>query len=572
MVALKAECTPEKYFWVQSEFRGNLQNAIARRVFCAEAISAGKDGDCFASLAMTNPPFSPKPSFVNGNQYSTQMPRIFRVFTDKRYRKSVEINFIRAIRVLFFAMLLLFSVIFSVPAVAQSPQNIFVSVSGSDTAGDGSIGNPFRTLYQAGRAAQPGDTIFVRGGVYSTAKDKLYYVYGTANLPITVRPYNSETVIFDGAGAIIDRTQSVILIGESSHVVFDGFEVRNSTGRGISVYNSTVITVRNNRVHDVQARGISASGDHITIENNEIWNAVLENTNEAKGYAGWSSALSTNERPDGSWSTDITIRGNIVHDSWGEGITPGHAQFVRIDGNTVFNTYSVNIYLNLVLNVTVDGNYLYATSEVYNRTDHGYPAHGISIANEQPVPGGGAFIRDVTISNNIIVGTGRGINYWQTGLNAAENTYADVSIFYNTVIYSRHDAIHFDPVDGSHIAPNGVFFQNNIVLNGANGVAANIGNPAGWTITHNDWPDGIPAVASGAGNIAVDPQFHSAVIGHGTGGFTVPLTSPVVGAGVPVTTLTDFAGNFRANPPTLGAFEANPPILDKRVFLPLVVR
>lgn len=473
---------------------------------------------------------------------------------------------------LIFVMFLLFSALFAVPAMAQSPQNIFVSVTGSDSSGDGSIGNPFRTLYRAGRAAQPGDTILVRGGTYSATKDQLYNVYGTANLPITVQPYAGETVIFDGTGASISRTKSVILIGESAHVIFDGFEVRNSGGRGITVYNSSFITVRNNRVHDVQARGISASGDHITLENNEIWNAVLENTNEAKGHAGWSSALSTNERPDGSWSTQIIIRGNTVHDSWGEGITPGHAQFVTIAGNTVFNTYSVNIYLNLVSDVTVDGNYLYATSEVYNRTDHGYPAHGISIANEQPVPGGGAFTRNVTLSNNIIVGTGRGINYWHTGLNAVENTYADVHIFYNVVIYSRHDAIHFDPVDGSHTPPSGIFFQNNIVFNGLNGVAANIGNPAGWTITHNDWPDSVPAVASGAENIAVDPQFHSAVIAHGTGGFTVPLTSPVVGAGIAVDTLTDFAGNFRANPPTLGAFEANPLVLDKQVFLPLVMR
>ena len=512
-----------------------------------------------------------KKRFFTRQQSGTQMTQIFQIFTDKNFGKSAEINFICAICVLFFVLVLL-GTIFSVPAMAQSPKNIFVSVTGSDSTGDGSLGNPYRTLYQAGRAAQPGDTILVRGGTYSATKDQLYYVYGTAHLPITVRPYNSETVIFDGTGADISRAKSVVLIGESAHVIFDGFEVRNSGGRGITVYDSSFITVRNNRVHDVQARGISVSGDHITVENNEIWNAVLENTNEAHGTSGWSSALSTNERPDGTWSTDITIRGNTVHDSWGEGITPGHAQFVTIAGNTVFNTYSANIYLNLVSNVVVDSNFLYATSEVYNRSDHGYPAHGISLANEQPVPGGGAFTRDVTLSNNIIVGTGRGINYWHTGLNAAENTYTNVKIFYNVVIYSRHDAIHFDPVGSAHIAPSGVFFQNNIVLNGANGVAANIGNPAGWTITHNDWPDGIPAVASGAGNIAVDPQFNSAVIGNGTGGFTLRSTSPLVGAGVAVDTFTDFAGNFRANPPTMGAFESNPPILDKQTFLPLVVR
>ncbi len=469
-------------------------------------------------------------------------------------------------------MVLLALGMFSVSVRAQSTGEIFVALNGSDIAGDGSFGSPYRTLYRAGRAAQPGDTIFVRGGTYLATKDKLYGVTGTAAQPIIVQPYAGETVIFDGAGADIARAKSVILIGESTHIVFDGFEVRNSSGRGITVYDSSFITVRNNRVHHVQSRGFSASGDHITLAGNEVWLAVLENENEAHGSSGWSSAISTNERPDGAWSTDIVIRGNTVHDSWGEGITPIYADRVLIDGNTVFNTYSVNIYINNVQHVTVNGNYLFATTEAFNRTDHGYPAHGISIANEQPVPGTGAFTRDVTISNNIIVGTGRGISYWQTWVSDAENTYAGVRIFYNVVMGTRHDAIHFDAVDGSHTPPSGGVLQNNIIFAGANGVAVNIGNPAAWTITRNDWADGVPTIAAGAGNFAADPQFILPAIGGDAAGFQVSPGSPVVGAGVAVDVPTDFAGNFRANPPTLGAFEANPPVLDNHIFLPLVIR
>ncbi len=469
-------------------------------------------------------------------------------------------------------LILLLSGLFVFSVQAQSTGEIFVALNGNDTTGDGSFSNPYRTLYKAGCAATAGDTIFVRGGNYLAAKDYLYNVYGTATKPIIVKPYADESVIFDGTGADIERSKSVILIGKSAHIILDGFEVQNSTGRGITVYDSSFIIVRNNRVHDVQSRGISASGDHITLANNEVWHAVLENENEAHGGSGWSSAISTNERPDGAWSTNITIRNNTVHDSWGEGITPVFSEWVLIEGNTVFNTYSVNIYIDNVLHVIVNGNYLFATDETYNRTDHGYPAHGISIANEQPVPGTGAFTRDVTISNNIITGTGRGISYWQSWLNDTENTYADVRIFYNVIIYSRHDAIHFDEITTAYNQPNGNLLQDNIILAGANGVSVNIGNPTAWTITHNDFPDGIPTIASSATNFAVDPQFNSAMMAHGTGGFTLQSTSPMIGAGVVVDTFTDFAGNFRANPPTIGAFEANPPILDKQIFLPLVMR
>ena len=46
---------------------------------------------------------------------------------------------------------------------------IFVSTSGNDSTGDGSISNPYNTIKKAGDQANPGDTVFVRAGTYQNA-------------------------------------------------------------------------------------------------------------------------------------------------------------------------------------------------------------------------------------------------------------------------------------------------------------------------------------------------------------------------------------------------------------------
>lgn len=457
--------------------------------------------------------------------------------------------------------------------ISSQAREIFVALNGSDTSGDGSIGDPYRTLRKAARNAAPGDTVYVRGGTYTGVKDSVYGVDGAAAQPITIRPFANETVIFDGTGASISRSESVVLIGESSYIIFDGFEIRNSSGRGISTYESHHITIRNNNVHHVQSRGLSAAGDNIVFEYNEVWQAVLENENEAMGSSGWSAAVSANERADGSWSTNIFIRNNHVHDCWGEGISPSHANGVIIRGNTVHDTYSLNIYLSSSNGVTVNGNYVYATTATYNRSDRNYPAHGIGLGSETPSAGMGAYMNNVVIANNLIAGTGVGINYWQSGLGDPENSYRDLKIFYNVILATHRAAIYFYEVGNGFNAPSGVLAANNIIHAGNDGATLVIGNPEAWTFTHNNWPDGVPnlaGMAAASDNFSAPPQFVSPVVGGNPAGFKLRAGSSSIGAGTPVTVTTDYWGSYRGNPPTIGLHEYSPVVLDKKVFLPLI--
>ena len=471
---------------------------------------------------------------------------------------------------------MLYLVVVAKPANAQlseQAQDVFVALNGNDASGDGSISKPYRTLKKAANKASPGDTIYVRGGTYTGVKDSVYNLHGTVSQPITIRPYTNETVIFDGTGADIGRTESIVLVIAASYIIFDGFEVRNSSGRGISTYESHDITIRNNNVHHVQSRGLSAAGDTITLENNEVWQAVLENEKGAMGSGGWSAAVSANGRADSSWSTNIIIRNNHIHDCWGEGIIPVDSNGVLIQGNTVHDTYSVNIYLSTGYGVTVNGNYVYATTNAYNRPDRDYPAHGISLASERPSAGTGAYMNNVVITNNLIVGTGAGIRYWQSSVSDPENSYRDLKLYYNVILGTDRAAIYFDEVGAGFNPPSGVMVKNNIIYAGNNGATLDIGNSEAWTFTHNNWPDGIPGltgVVAASDNFTAPPKFVNPVIGGDATGFTLQAGSSSIGAGTPVAIITDYWGSYRGISPTIGIHEYFPVVLDEKTYLPLL--
>lgn len=99
----------------------------------------------------------------------------------------------------------------------------FVAPDGNDAV-SGTLEMPFRSLKKAEAAAQPGDTVFLRGGTYAfvSATDEAGVVLeksGTKDRPIRYFAYGSEKPVFDFSGLTAQkRIKGVHVTGSYLHL------------------------------------------------------------------------------------------------------------------------------------------------------------------------------------------------------------------------------------------------------------------------------------------------------------------------------------------------------------------
>lgn len=80
-------------------------------------------------------------------------------------------------------------------ALAEGP-GYFVDPAKGDDGNDGSLQKPWKTVQHAVRKLKPGDTLYLRGGIYY--EHPTLTVSGTPDKPITLRSYEGELAILDG--------------------------------------------------------------------------------------------------------------------------------------------------------------------------------------------------------------------------------------------------------------------------------------------------------------------------------------------------------------------------------------
>ena len=250
----------------------------------------------------------------------------------------------------------------------SSQNSYYVSSSLGDNSNSGTSENsPFKTINRAFDNLQPGDTINVMNGLYHNVD------YGTAsphatdgsqstnmnNPPavivnksgtqgnyITLRnlPGHKPKIKYDGRGGIL-------INGPQSYVIIEGFEIE---GPGASITYDQAITdrqwkvkadqedlnynhsyfasfgiwggfsqdflhhhiiVRNNEVHHTTGSGIRFNdSDHITIENNTVYNTTwwTSNASSAIVFAECKAIDSSDNGED----IKMIIRGNTVYNNW----------------------------------------------------------------------------------------------------------------------------------------------------------------------------------------------------------------------------------------------------------------
>lgn len=93
--------------------------------------------------------------------------------------------------------------LFSISIFAdESGDTYYVSPTGRDIAGAGTIDNPFKTISYASKSLKPGDTCYIRAGVYRETVTPMNN--GTADKPITYAAYNNEEVVISGCDLVTD--------------------------------------------------------------------------------------------------------------------------------------------------------------------------------------------------------------------------------------------------------------------------------------------------------------------------------------------------------------------------------
>lgn len=147
---------------------------------------------------------------------------------------------LKTITVAFLFLSSLLFIVFNVSQVHAVGTIRYVATTGSDATGDGSIGNPYKTIQKAVNVSVAGDTIYVRGGNYN--ERVLFKTNGTAGNPITLSGYPGETAIVDGTGKVPTSSDTIINLGYSwsnynkgvNYITIKNLVIRNSTGRGIA--------------------------------------------------------------------------------------------------------------------------------------------------------------------------------------------------------------------------------------------------------------------------------------------------------------------------------------------------
>lgn len=194
----------------------------------------------------------------------------------------------------------------SVGSVSAADYYMATTSAGGNYGNAGTLVSPFRTILQFNTVAKPGDTLFIRGGVYITS-ETIFTASGLPGQPITIRNYPGEVPILDGNrsdpgsgtnGIVLEDGVYSGVDGPKHDLVFDGLVMRNwkrgalyfgdvkstRTPEYISCYN---IVVRNCLVDYCGQLGIRFThSDHVLIEN-----SIFGRTGWDRNYGSWSSNI-----------------------------------------------------------------------------------------------------------------------------------------------------------------------------------------------------------------------------------------------------------------------------------------
>ena len=416
--------------------------------------------------------------------------------------------------------------------------------------------------------------------------DQLFAYFGAGIDP------NTASVGLIKAFEDFSEPDNVAIYGDD--VTFSGFEVIYSSGDGISTTGVSNTTISGCTVKYANKSGIYISrGDGNVVEDCTVYH----------------NSLSNYPRPyqrTGTWGTGITffsgtngaVRNNTVYRNHGEGISgwggwnDAAPDGLTIEGNSAYDNWGVNIYLDGASNVVVDRNLSYWSGDTAGllRTDVPDPDPqnksvpiGIQMAKEtgrDPFPGD---LQNITVTNNVFLDCFAGITFWQ---DDADSGLKNVRVHHNTIASHNlsADAWTGISINDSDFHSDSSFANN--IIHVIRGYLLVFSDPDGSDVfdtisfDHNGWYRGNPEGTGyfkntadggsyltlaqwsaypnrGEGSFYADPVFVSGA-GHDPSAYRLSAGSVLVDAGVASSDIHhDYAGAPRPQGAAwdIGAFE-----------------
>lgn len=432
--------------------------------------------------------------------------------------------------------------------------DLYVANSGDDWA-TGSVDAPFQTIRRALDAAQPGDTITLRNGVYE----------GGINIDVnnlTIRSMPGEWAVIESPLTYLEDGRSNSVIRYNFDITAGKLENLEITGgyyygvmmwdwwdsdfsAGSTHVGASGITLDGVKVHDtgVDAVKITPGADNITILNSEIYNAGRRTTSSADGI-------------DNNNGDNMVVRNTYVHDVPGIGIlTSGGTVNSVIEQNLVKDTGGAGIVAGF-----------------YTELEWIDPAQN---------PGHFAAINPV-VRNNIVVDAGHaGIGiygadgaqvYNNTLVNAADDAQAPIQ-FGGYEMWVSNTAPSYE-----HIASHDPVVMNNLIVTNPDNLTRMVdireGSITGQlTLDYNQYygtstrgilfidrnltGDGTPEQTFSQWQANYGYDLHSIVADpHLSADWHLTASSPAIGQAFSLAGLVkDFDGNSRDGSPDIGADE-----------------
>ncbi len=414
--------------------------------------------------------------------------------------------------------------------VAQTGRTYYVAPGGND-GNPGTEARPWGNLNYAAQTIKPGDTVLVKDGTYPGV-----YIgtSGAPGKPITFRaaPGARPNIV------ITEINSAGFLLEGASYVNIEGFNL------------------------DYRVPGVENA-------NGERWEAGIVIKSKDDGGPGRIN------------SHHVRATGNRVHNFPGGGIGSGQADYVTIEGNTIwetarwskYDTSAISLYQSRNVDQAAGVHHIVRANTVFN--------------NENKVPGTGIGNTTITDGNCIIIDDGRNTQKFQgdkatypafTGATLVENNVcADnggrgVNVFSSDNVLIRNNTFYKNgrtpDLDSeiSVLAASNVRVVNNIIVprDGQRATSVYDGDVAEYRVSNVVFANNLYFGSNklpqrGASDLVADPKFVSPSLEISTANFRLRPGSPAIDrALVPDSPAFDVGGLPRpvGAGPDIGAWEA----------------